>query len=653
MQTGYDMSHECCPETRNYGRGPVALSEPTWLTWLPALVSGTMLLLAISYDKAPSGWWDHWLPRFLWYTAAYWVVARKVLAKAWGLMRLGNYFNEFMLMALATSGAFYLKLYPEAIAVMLFYALGESIQHTAVLRAKRNISALLDVRPNRVKVIAPGRYRLSLPQLVPVGTTIRLLPGERTALDGVLLGDGAADFDMTALTGESRPQTVAPGETVLAGSIALNKMVELRTTKTYKESALARILYMVQDATRRKAPTEQFISRFAKVYTPIVCALALLILLAPSLFVEPYVWKDWLYRALVFLVIACPCALMISIPLGYFGGIGAASRHGILFKGANFLDKMSRINTLAIDKTGTLTQGKFSVGQLEVAMPGISPELLLQWVAALESASNHPIARAIVAFAREKNIPLSTPTHVEELAGLGIHGLVDGRRILAGNMAALHKFWITGQLPPLSPDDGVRVYVAIDGHYAGFFTVADTLKPDAAEAIRRLRKAGIGRIILLSGDRPEIAAQAGQALSLDEARGALLPEDKVRRIEELKKDPSLVVAFAGDGINDAPSIARADIGIAMGGLGSDAAIEIADVVIQTDQPSRIATAMRISRATRVVVWQNISLAFGVKVLVLALGAGGLASMWEAIIADVGVALLAILNAVRVLYMRFA
>lgn len=665
------MAQECCHDEQSGGASPHSPAPhhdhshehghdhdhdhdhgAGWQQWLTPAISAALLIVGIWLDHIDFQWFELPYLQIGWYLLAYAPVAWPVWLQAVRGMRKGAFFSEFFLMGIATAGAFYLGQYAEGVAVMLFYAIGEAFQHAAVQGARRNIAALLDVRPTQVRVIHDDHVHQSPPEKVAVGATIRVLPGERVALDGVLLGDTPADFDTAALSGESLPATVQPGAPVMAGSIALGRMIELRTLRPYEDSALARILHLVQDASQRKAPTEQFIRRFAKVYTPIVCGLALLIVLTPALLVHPYIWTDWLYRALVFLVISCPCALVISIPLGYFGGIGTASRHGILFKGSNYLDLMTQVNTLATDKTGTLTQGKFTVSAFESVLNELHSPALLALTASLEQASNHPVAQALVRFARENQTTLTVAQGVEEFGGMGVKGQVDGQTLLVGNLALMQKFGVEGNFPNHQPEGAIRVLIALNGRLAGHFLVADTLKSDATEAIRDLRDAGIRRIVLLSGDRPEIATMVGHTLGLDEAYGALLPEEKVQKIEALKNDPAVCLAFAGDGLNDAPALARADVGIAMGGLGADAAIETADVIIQTDQPSRIATAIRISRATRAVVWQNIGLAFGVKLFVLLLGAGGLATMWEAVIADVGVALLAILNAVRVLHMRF-
>lgn len=488
--------------------------------------------------------------------------------------------------------------------------------------------------------------------------------GERVPLDGKLLS-GAASFNTAALTGESVPRTISPNENVLAGMIVTDKVIRLEVTKPYNQSALARILELVQNASERKAPAELFIRKFARIYTPIVTGLAFLIVLIPYLYslVQPdflFIFNEWLYRALVFLVISCPCALVISIPLGYFGGIGAASRQGILFKGGNYLDAITKINTVVFDKTGTLTKGVFEVRSLSTEN-NVPEKELLRIIASVESRSNHPIAKAILAYAQEQQVTIDTTIDTTELAGYGLKAIVDEKEVLVGNPRLLDS---EGVLFPLNetsvspyrnncfinmkqnPD--TMVVCAIDRQYAGYILLADTPKEDAVEAIKQLKDLNINNLEILSGDKQIIVSKLATQLGIPRAYGDLLPEGKVAHLEALKQDKTNKIAFVGDGINDAPVLALSDIGIAMGGLGSDAAIETADVVIQTDQPSKVATAIRIGKFTRTIVWQNIALAFGVKLIVLMLGAGGIATMWEAVFADVGVALLAILNAVRIL-----
>ena len=550
-------------------------------------------------------------------------------------------------MSAATLGAFAIGEYPEGVAVMLFYAVGELFQSAAVNRAKSNIKALLDVRPNTVDVFRNNAYQTVSPESVEIGEKIQVRVGEKAALDGEMLSAGSS-FNTSALTGESTPKNIKVGETVLAGMVNLDKVIELNVTKKFADSSLARILDMVQNASARKAPTELFIRKFAKIYTPIVFFLAVALTILPYFFVENYIFRDWLYRALVFLVISCPCALVISIPLGYFGGIGAASRNGILFKGGNYLDTMAKVNTVVMDKTGTLTEGVFKVQ--EVVTAGIDTTSFMQTLVALEQKSTHPIAKAVAQyFANEPLVYMATD--VEEISGHGLKGTVNGATVLAGNTKLLRKFNVTYDA---AIDNIVEtiVVVAINGVYAGYVTIADQIKADAKSAIDAMHNNGVTQTVMLSGDKTAITQKVAQVIGIDTSYGDLLPEDKVSKVEAIKKDASKTVAFVGDGVNDAPVLALSDVGIAMGGMGSDAAIETADVVIQTDQPSKIATAIQISKATKRIVWQNIGLAFAVKAIVLILGAGGLATMWEAVFADVGVALLAILNAVRIQRMKF-
>ncbi|MCB9163474.1 MAG: cadmium-translocating P-type ATPase [Flavobacteriales bacterium] len=610
-------------------------------SYLPAILSFALLAGGIAVDQLAEKFWQQAWWRFAWYLAAYVPVGWPVLVNALRAIRKGDVFSEFFLMSLATIGAFFIGEYPEGVAVMLFYAVGELFQDAAVDRAKRNIRALLDVRPDTANVVRDGKV-IELPAAeVKVGETIRVRVGDRVPLDGVLLGVKAS-FDTAALTGESVPRTIEPEGPVLAGMIATDKVSELRVTKPFGESSLARILELVQNAAKSKAPTELFIRRFARIYTPIVVALAVGIVLIPAVFVQPYVFNDWLYRALIFLVISCPCALVISIPLGYFGGIGAASRKGILLKGGNHLDALTKVNTLVTDKTGTLTEGVFAVQEVKPA-DTMDAQQLVGVVKAMETHSSHPIAKAVLRYSEGANV--GEASSVEEISGHGMRGIVQGKEVLVGNAKLLRKFSVSY---PAYVDavEETMVVAAIDGSYAGYLTVADKIKSDAQQAVNELRALGVQDIVMLSGDKSTITQRVAATLGIHKAFGDLLPEDKVTRMQEVKKNPSAVVAFVGDGINDAPVLALSDVGIAMGGLGSDAAIETADVVIQNDQPSRIAEAIRIGKATKRVVTQNITLAFGVKAIVLILGAGGLATLWEAVFADVGVALLAILNASR-------
>ena len=616
-------------------------------TYLPAIFSFIMLMIGIALDYFETySFFDGWI-RIIWYIVAYIPVGFPVIKEGWKSIIKGDFFTEFFLMGIATIGAFSIGEYPEGVAVMLFYAVGELFQGAAVKRAKGNIKALLDVRPNEALVFRNNTYISINPESVEIGEKIQIRVGEKVPLDGILLSDKAS-FNTAALTGESKPDTLKKGESVFAGSINLAGVIEIEATKEFKDSSIARILNLVQNATARKSKTELFIRKFARIYTPIVVYLAIGLTLLPYFFVDDYVFRDWLYRALIFLVISCPCALVISIPLGYFGGLGAASRNGILFKGASFLDSMTKINTVVMDKTGTVTKGVFKIQDLVTDQIFTEVEFM-KYLIAIEEQSTHPIAKAILEYKTEGEG--FKATDVSEIAGKGLKGIVNGKTILVGNKALL----ISNQINVSTEINNIVesiVLVAIDGKFAGYVTVADELKDDAHQAIKEIRAAGITKIIMLSGDKDSITQKVAKQLGIDWAKGGLLPEDKLEEVEKLKKLPGTKVAFIGDGINDAPVLAVSDIGIAMGGLGSDVAIETADVIIQTDQPSKIAKAIKIGKSTRSIVWQNIALAFGVKVIVLALGAGGLATMWEAVFADVGVALLAILNAVRLQRMNW-
>lgn len=615
--------------------------ESGWKTYLPVAASLALLLSAVALDNwLRPNWFSGWL-RVVWYAAAYLPVALPVMREAVEALRKGAFFTEFMLMAVATLGAFGIGEYSEGVAVMIFYAIGELFQQAAVNRAKRSIKALLDVRPDTVNVLRSTKILTVSPGEVLPGEFIQVRPGEKVALDGTLASETAA-FNTAALTGESKPDTKTKGETVLAGMINLNTVAELRVTALFKDSKLSRILELVQDATARKSQTQLFISRFAKIYTPVVFFLAVAIAALPFFFVENYVFTDWLYRGLVFLVISCPCALVISIPLGYFGGIGLASRNGILFKGSNFLDVMSQVNTVVMDKTGTLTKGVFKVQKMDTT-PGFDAEKLTRTVAALESKSTHPVALAVVEHVGQVAENLSVSA-VEEIAGHGIRGKVAGDDVLAGNLKLMQKFNVATP-PEVENIVETFVVVAINGQYAGCITISDELKDDAKQAVADLHGMGI-QTVMLSGDKSSVVQKVAAALGIDRAFGDLLPEGKVEKVQALKSE-NRRLAFVGDGVNDAPVVALADAGIAMGGLGSDATIETADIVIQNDQPSKIASAVKIGKLTRRIVWQNIGLAMAVKIAVLALGAGGVATLWEAVFADVGVALLAILNAVRI------
>ncbi len=618
----------------------------TFQLFLPPAISFVLLLAAIALDnifKAPffTGW-----VRIAWYVVAYVPVGFPVLKDAVKAMGEGEVFTEFLLMSIATIGAFAINEYPEGVAVMLFYAVGEVFQTIAVRRAKSNIKSLLDQRPDTVTILDKGQFKTVKAETVGVDTVVQLKPGEKLGLDGVLLSDKGS-FNTAALTGESKPDTKVKNDPVLAGMINLNTLSQVKVTAAYKDSKLSKILDLVQNATSQKAETELFIRKFAKYYTPAVVFLAVLIIVVPYFTVQDFVFRDWLYRALIFLVISCPCALVISIPLGYFGGIGAASKKGILFKGSNFLDVMAGVKNVVMDKTGTLTQGVFKVQDV-VMGNGMNRGEVLKLVNALESKSSHPVATAIHEYVGPVDSSV-TLDNVEEIAGHGLKAKANGKDILAGNFKLMDKFSIKYEV-----NTGEIVYttiaVAVDGKFAGYITIADQIKEDSVEAIKELHAMNV-KTTMLSGDKSAVVKFVADKLGIDNAYGDLLPEDKVNKVKEIKSKGESV-AFTGDGVNDAPVVALSDAGIAMGGLGSDATIETADVVIQDDRPSKIPLAIKIGKKTKQVVWQNISLAFAVKAVVLVLGAGGLATMWEAVFADVGVALLAILNAVRIQKMSF-
>ena len=589
----------------------------------------------------------------LWFLLAFLPVGFPVMVEVWKSIRQKDIFNEFSLMLLATIGAFCIGEYPEGVAVMLFYSVGERVQHRAVDRARRNIRRLLDVRPEKALVLRQGKEQSVFPGEVEVGEMIMVKPGERIPLDG-LLQEEYALFDTSALTGESLPRTINRGEEVLVGMIVSGQAIRLKVTKPYEQSALARILALVQDASERKAPAELFIRRFARIYTPVVFLLVLSIMLLPALVAAfhpgfDYFFKDWAYRGLVFLVISCPCALVISVPLGYFGGIGAASRKGILFKGGNYLDAITHVNTVVFDKTGTLTTGHFQVSSMEADT--VSSQRLLSILLTLEEKSTHPVAQAVTRYALQEGAGRIGVTHLQEYPGYGLEGVIEGKNVLVGNIRLLTDRGIT--VPAgISERVATVVVCAIAGKYAGHLLLSDTLKADAVEAIGRLKQLHIDNIQLLSGDKKEIVAIFAKTLGIRHARGGLLPEDKAAYLEKLNAEAGVSAAFVGDGMNDAPVLALSDVGIAMGGLGADAAIESADVVIQTDQPSKVATAISIGRATRRIVKQNIAGAIGVKSLILIAGACGFVTLWAAVFADVGVALLAVLNSVRILSKKF-
>jgi Zn2+/Cd2+-exporting ATPase len=621
-------------------------SESTFRMFIPAIISFALLLIAIGFDNYfPQEWFTGWV-RIAWYIVAYLPVGLPVVKEAVESMRKGEIFSEFLLMGIATIGAFAIGEFPEGVAVMLFYAIGEIFQTLAVTRAKANIKTLLDQRPDEVTVLENNVAKTIKAETAKIGDIIQLKPGEKLGLDGELLSE-TASFNTAALTGESKPDTKSKGENVLAGMINLNTVSQVKVTTAYTDSKLSKILELVQNATAQKAPTELFIRKFAKIYTPIVVFLAIAICVLPMLFVANYVFSDWLYRALVFLVISCPCALVISIPLGYFGGIGAASKNGILFKGSNFLDVMASVQNVVMDKTGTMTEGVFKVQEV-IIKPEFNKDDILKMVNALEGQSTHPVATAIHQYVGTIDASIELQ-NVEEISGHGLKAIVKGKVLLVGNFKLMDKFSIAYDIDP-SSIVYTLIAIAYDSKFVGYITIADSIKEDAQTAIDKLKGLGI-KTTMLSGDKNTVVQFVASKLGISNAFGELLPEDKVNKVKEIKSKNE-TVAFVGDGVNDAPVVALSNVGIAMGGLGSDATIETADVVIQDDKPSKIPMAINIGKQTKKIVWQNIGLAFTVKAVVLILGAGGLATMWEAVFADVGVALLAILNAVRIQKMKF-
>ena len=572
-------THECAPEKH------IEKKESIFAEYWKVGLSFILLISGIIMNALELPFFREGYFSLIWYIVAYLPVGLPVMKEAWESMKDKDYFSEFTLMFVATLGAFYIGEYPEGVAVMLFYSVGELFQEKAVDKAKRNIGALLDVRPEEAAVVRDERVVIENPQSVKVGETIEIKTGGRVPLDGMMLNEVAA-FNTAALTGESVPRSIRMGEEVLAGMIVTDKVIRIKVIRPFDKSALARILELVQNASERKAPAELFIRKFARVYTPIVIGLAVLIVLLPFIYslITPqflFTFNDWLYRALVFLVISCPCALVVSIPLGYFGGIGAASRLGILFKGGNYLDAVTKINTVVFDKTGTLTKGTFEVQSCNCES-GVSEEELIRMIASVESSSTHPIAKAVVNYAGRRDIELSSVTDSKEYAGLGLEAAVNGIQVLAGNGRLLSKFQI--EYPPelLSITDTI-VVCAIGNKYAGYLLLSDSLKEDAKIAIQNLKALGIQNIQILSGDKQSIVSNFAEKLGISEAYGDLLPDGKVKHLEELRQHAENQVAFVGDGMNDAPVLALSNVGIAMGGLGSDAAIETADV--DTDRPA--------------------------------------------------------------------
>ena len=604
----------------------------------------------------------HFLPakgliRFFLYLIPYLIIGYDILLKAWHGIANRQVFDENFLMAIATVGAFAIALingsgdYTEAAAVMLFYQIGELFQSAAVGKSRKNISELMDIRPDYANIEQDGEIIKTDPDEVEPGTIIIVNPGEKIPIDGIVV-DGNSTLNTSALTGESVPRTAEPGDEVISGCINLNGVLKIKTTKEFEESTVSKILELVEDSTSRKSRSEAFISRFAKIYTPAVCGAALALALLPPLFnlliikTDP-AFAEWIYRALTFLVISCPCALVISIPLSFFAGIGGASREGILIKGSNYLEMLSHTRIAAFDKTGTMTKGVFEVSAVHHAT--IDEDRLMYLAAHAECASSHPIAKSIIK-AASCNIDRSKVSDIEEIGGNGITAVVDGHRIAIGNRRLMEKIGVEYKD---CHKTGTIVHIAIDGEYSGHIIISDMIKPTAKDAVADLHKAGVAKTVMLTGDAESIGKETAEMLGIDEARCELLPADKVSAIEELlsEKKGNDILVFVGDGINDAPVLGRADIGIAMGALGSDAAIEAADIVLMDDDPQKIAKAIRISRKCMRIVYENIWFAIGIKFICLILGALGIANMWLAIFADVGVMIIAVLNAIRALLVK--
>lgn len=579
--------------------------------------------------------------RLIGYLLIYLLIGYDVVKKAVMNIVKGKIFDENFLMSVATIGAMFIGEYPEAVAVMLFYQIGEYFQGLAVSHSRKSIRELMAIRPETAHVQTAEGLMTVNPEDVQIGQFVLVKPGERVPLDGTII-EGESLVDTSALTGESVPKSVYVGETVLSGFINKNKPFLVQVEKSYENSTISKLLELVENASSKKAPAENFITKFARYYTPVVVGLAVLLAVLPPLVVSGAAFSEWIYRALTFLVISCPCALVISVPLSFFGGIGGASKIGVLVKGSNYLELLAQTETVVFDKTGTLTKGDFSIQTIDTK---IDPKIFMQYVASAEQFSTHPIAQSVLeGYAG----PLLPTTNIQEFAGEGILAEVDGKQVLVGNHKLMERFEISF---PSSQEIGTLLYLAIDQSYSGYLVIADTLKEDAVDALVQLKQAGVKNTVMLTGDSKKIADHIGKQVGVDKIYSELLPEDKVQRLEEILQRNNKKTAFVGDGINDAPVLARADVGIAMGGLGSDAAIEAADVVIMNDQPSKIAEAIHLAKKTLKIVKQNIVFAIGIKILVLALGAFGFASMGDAVFADVGVTVLAVLNAMRSLHVK--
>ncbi|MGI6537576.1 MAG: heavy metal translocating P-type ATPase [Caldicoprobacterales bacterium] len=605
--------------------------------WLAGIIGNSII-------KIMPGWMS-----FLLYLTSYVIIGRDIFLKAVRNIKNGNVFDENFLMSIAAIGAFIIGEYAEGAAVMLFYQTGEFFQDYAVDKSRKSIADLMDIRPEFANVKAGSELIEKDPEDVMPGDIILIKAGERVPLDGRVL-EGSSLLDTSSLTGESVPREVQPGSEILSGCINLTGTLTVEVTREYGESTVSRILDLVENATDKKSGSERFITRFARYYTPVVVIIAVFLALIPPLVIKGAAFSDWFYRSLSFLVVACPCALVISVPLSFFGGIGGASSRGVLVKGGNYLEALAQVDGIVFDKTGTLTKGVFKIQDIQPTQhQGRTKEEILELSAYAEHFSNHPISLSLKEeYGRE--IDASRISEMEELPGHGVRAVVDGKVILAGNdklMAENNIYY------PPADAAGTLVYVAVDGEYAGFIRIDDEIKEDSYKAIKDLKKVGIRKAVMLTGDRKSAAEKVSRELGLDQVFAELLPDGKLEKLEELLKEspPKSRLAFAGDGINDAPALTRADVGIAMGGLGSDAAIEAADIVLMTDEPSKIATAVRIAKKTLRIAWQNIYLAISIKVLVLLLSAFGITSLWAAIFADVGVTIIAVLNSLRALYVK--
>ena len=617
------------------------------------LIGGILFVLGIFVPKTL------FIPKLAVFLVSYLVIGGNVLLSAFKNILNGQVFDENFLMAIATIGAFAIGEYPEGVAVMLFYQLGELLQGIAVNNSRKSIVSLMDIRPDYANIkVGEGIKKVS-PEEIKVGEIIVVKPGEKVPLDGKIV-KGASTFDTSALTGESLPREAKAGDDVLSGFINKNGLIEIQVAKVFSESTVSKILYLMENAGSKKSKTENFITKFARYYTPAVVITALIVAIFPPLLIQGATFSDWIYRALIFLVVSCPCALVISIPLGFFGGIGGASRHGILIKGTNYLEVLNNLESVVMDKTGTLTKGIFKVTEVnaennikinnfENNKTELTKPLLLKYAAHIEKFSNHPIAQSIVAEYENSvsKVDENVVKDFEEISGFGIKVNINNHQFLAGNSKLMNLENITFDK---KENLGTAIYLAADGKYIGNILISDEVKEDSARAIKGMKENGVKEIVMLTGDNEAIGKNIAEKLGIDKVFTELLPNEKVEKLEEIYKTKSEKgkVAFVGDGINDAPVLARADLGIAMGGAGSDAAIEAADVVIMNDEPSKIVTAIKIAKKTKEIVWQNITVAFAIKIVVMALGLFGDATMWEAVFADVGVALLAVLNATRVL-----